>query len=161
MTDERTDMAKIGRAGRTSAAERDILEKQQEETIANRPNRRAEYMRELKQRGLEAPDPVVLAFRGAIVDGYSTLLDTFLPSGARITGARYKHHRAPSGFTFRNCLLYTDRTQPVSFIDAIVNGASILFEWNGSGGSLGKVEWSARALTEDEANTIEFWRDGA
>ena len=140
-----------------------ISEDQQLETIANRPQRRQDYEDGLKKAGITVmPDPIIIALRGYVGDGYRTTFE--VPQeirGALITGASFKDHRAPSGVTYRNVMLYTDgNIGKPPFIDALINGVRVLLEWNGSSHSGGE-EWSAMVLTEDETDQIETWRDGA
>ena len=144
---------------------RNVMADQQLATFASRPQRRADYEAGLKRAGIDPPDPVVVSLRGYVADGYhKAFAGPVVRDGISITGATFKDHKAPSGVTYRNVCLYTHRMAiKPPFIDALINGVPVLLEWNGRSGNpaLGAVEWTARELTEDEANTIETWREGA
>ena len=144
-----------------AARGREASEHQQSDAVQDAValERRRAYESALVRAGIDpAPDPVVVNLSG-VHDGYRVVLTgPEVRDGVSLSGARFESHRAPSGLTYRRVWLYTESPaiRP-PFIDAVVNGVRVLFDWNGSGQpGLGTTEWrSVRALTESEADAIE------
>ena len=144
-----------------AARGREASEHQQSDAVQDAVSvlRQRAYESALVRAGLPVPAPVVVTLRGNVRDGYvTTLTGPEVRDGVSLTGARFESHRAPSGIVYRRVWLYTNSPaiRP-PFIDAVVNGVRILFDWNGHGRpALGTTEWrSVRALKESEADAIE------
>ena len=132
-------------------------EEQARLTLANRPARRATYEKMLRSSGLKAPDPITIEIPDDLrLPGiyYSRINEGPIVRGARITGIRTKDHTSPTGMRYRDISLFTEDNIKPPFIDTIIRGVPLLFDWNGGGGGRGKHEWNVRTLTAEEIHQI-------
>ena len=115
--------------------------------IAGRPEVRAKYVASFDEGEVPYPIKVALTFRS---DG---LVGLFSAPDDDVTW-RVTDHVAPSGVHYRRLKAITPTIYELShWLDAVINGVSVLLAWNGHGDTVNTIEWQS-VLTADEVDTL-------
>ena len=101
------------------------------------------------------PDPIQLSVQFGEVDGIGGIYKAS-PYG-KVFSVGLTDHTAPSGVHYRMIeLSCTEQESGGSWLDTVINGVSLLFEWNGPNHDVpGGVDWRVSALTEEEVGHLK------
>ena len=101
------------------------------------------------------PDPIQLSVQFGEVDGIRGIYNAS-PYG-KVFSIQLTDHTAPSGVHYRMIELSCgELPSSGAWLDTVINGVSLLFEWNGPNHDVpSAVDWRVSALTGEEVEQLK------